>query len=295
MQLPEATPNATTQQARHWCYQSQVTCGGNCIGPDGWATVAGACGRRTQSPINIVTRRTLPDRRLTPFTFTGYQEAFHSFITNKGRTVQVDLPATAKVQGGDLAMPYKAVQLHLHLGKDGGLGSEHTIDGERYPMELHIVNIKEEYNSLADALKDPAGVGVLGFFYEQSGSSNKKYDSIINALNTINKPSSNTTLSGVSLDMFIPSQCNMTSYFRYQGSLTTPPCAEAVVWTIFENTIPLSRQQLAAFSQLQFADGKPMVGTYRPNQPLNGRQVYRSGNQVVLVSTLLLITSGTRE
>ncbi|CAB1348964.1 unnamed protein product, partial [Coregonus sp. 'balchen'] len=199
-----------------WCYQSQVTCGGNCI-------------------------------------------------------VQVDLPATAKVQGGDLAMPYKAVQLHLHLGKDGGLGSEHTIDGERYPMELHIVNIKEEYNSLADALKDPAGVGVLGFFYEQSGSSNKKYDSIINALNTINKPSSNTTLSGVSLDMFIPSQCNMTSYFRYQGSLTTPPCAEAVVWTIFENTIPLSRQQLAAFSQLQFADGKPMVGTYRPNQPLNGR------------------------
>ncbi|KAK6295938.1 hypothetical protein J4Q44_G00336510 [Coregonus suidteri] len=244
----------------NWCYQSQVTCGGNCIGPDGWATVAGACGRRAQSPINIVTRRTLPDRRLTPFTFTGYQEAFHSFITNKGRTVQVDLPATAKVQGGDLAMPYKAVQLHLHLGKDGGLGSEHTIDGERYPME-------------------------------QSGSSNKKYDSIINALNTINKPSSNTTLSGVSLDMFIPSQCNMTSYFRYQGSLTTPPCAEAVVWTIFENTIPLSRQQLAAFSQLQFADGKPMVGTYRPNQPLNGRQVYRSGNQVVLVSTLLLITS----
>jgi hypothetical protein len=32
--------------------------------------------------------------------------------------------------------------------------------------QLHIVNIKEEYNSLAEALKDTAGVGVLGFFYE---------------------------------------------------------------------------------------------------------------------------------
>ncbi|CDQ81612.1 unnamed protein product [Oncorhynchus mykiss] len=205
--------------------------------------------------------------------------------------VQVDLPATAKVQGGDLAVPYKAIQLHLHLGKDGGPGSEHTIDGEQYPMELHIVNIKEEYNSLDEALKDLAGVGVLGFFYEQSGSSNKKYESIINALNSINMPSSNTTLSDVSLDMFIPSQSNMTSYFRYQGSLTTPPCEEAVVWTVFKNTIPLSRQQLDAFSRLQFADGKPMVGTYRPVQPLNGRPVYRSGSQVILVSTLLLITS----
>uniref|UniRef100_A0A4W5RJ44 Carbonic anhydrase n=1 Tax=Hucho hucho TaxID=62062 RepID=A0A4W5RJ44_9TELE len=250
----------------------------SCEGPDGWATVAGACGGKAQSPINIVTRRTLPDGRLTPFTFAGYQEAFHSFITNNGRTVKVDLPATAKVQGGDLAVPYKAVQLHLHLGKDGGPGSEHTIDGEQYPMELHIVNIKEEYNSLDEALKDLAGVGVLGFFYEvffslilQNVLQNEKID--------------------VSLDMFIPSQSNMTSYFRYQGSLTTPPCAEAVVWTIFKNTIPLSRQQLAAFSQLQFADGKPMVGTYRPVQPLNGRLVYRSGSQVILVSTLLLITS----
>ncbi|XP_020363622.1 carbonic anhydrase 4 isoform X1 [Oncorhynchus kisutch] len=276
---------------KDWCYQSQVTCGGHCTGPDGWTTVAGACGGKAQSPINIVTRRTLPDGRLTPFTFAGYQEAFHSLITNNGRTVHVDLPATAKVQGGDLAVPYKAIQLHLHLGKDGGPGSEHTIDGERYPMELHIVNIKEEYNSLDEALKDLTGVGVLGFFYEQSGSSNKKYDSIINALNSINMPSSNTTLSDVSLDMFIPSQSNMTSYFRYQGSLTTPPCEEAVVWTVFKNTIPLSRQQLDAFSRLQFADGKPMVGTYRPVQPLNGRLVYRSGSQVILVSTWLLITS----
>lgn len=44
--------------------------------------------------------------------------------------------------------------------------------------------------------------------------------------------------------MLIPSQSNMTSYFRYDGSLTTPACEESVVWTMFENTIPLSRQQV---------------------------------------------------
>lgn len=31
---------------------------------------------------------------------------------------------------------YKTLQLHLHWGRDGGLGSEHTIDGERFPMEV---------------------------------------------------------------------------------------------------------------------------------------------------------------
>lgn len=56
---------------------------------------------------------------------------------------------------------------------------------------------------------------------------------------------SNTTLGGVSLDMFILPQENMSRYFRYSGSLTTPNCSEAVTWTLFESTIPLSRKQVA--------------------------------------------------
>lgn len=186
---------------------------------------------------------------------------------------------------------YKALQLHLHWGKDGGPGSEHTIDGERFPMEMHIVHIKEEYKSLSQAVRDRTGVAVLGFFFEESKSANKKFDPLINALKYIKQPGSSTTLKGVSLEMLIPSQKNMTKYFRYDGSLTTPNCAEAVVWTLFENTIPLSRKQLAAFCQLQFPHGKQMVKTYRPVQPLNGRQVYYSGGHVALVNIVLFIMS----
>lgn len=53
-----------------------------------------------------------------------------------------------------------------------------------------------------------------------------------------------TTLKGVTLEMFTPPQKNMTKYFRYDGSLTTPDCAEAVVWSLFEYPIPLSREQV---------------------------------------------------
>ncbi|MEQ2218037.1 hypothetical protein XENOCAPTIV_028332 [Xenoophorus captivus] len=95
-------------------------------------------------------------------------------------TVKVGIPITSTISGGGLLTTYKAVQFHLHWGKDGGLGSEHTIDGEQYPMELR------------------------------------------------------------------------------------------------------------AFSKVQFRDSKSMVNNFRPIQPLNGRQVFRSGSAMLLVSSTLL-------
>ncbi|XP_041797170.1 carbonic anhydrase 4b [Chelmon rostratus] len=274
-----------------WCYQSQVTCNHTCTGPEEWGAISQHCSGRVQSPVNIVTRKLKRDERLTPFEFTGYQETFHGRLINNGHSVQLDLPPSIKIKDANLTATYKALQLHLHWGKDGGPGSEHTIDGERLPGEMHIVHIKEEYDSLAEASKDSMGVAVLGFFFQESKSANKKYDPLINALKNITEPNNSTELRGVSLEMLTLPQKNMTKYFRYDGSLTTPDCAEAVVWTLFEDTIPLSMKQLTAFSQLLFSDQKQMVNTYRPVQPLNGRQVYYSGGHVALVSTGLLIMS----
>ncbi|KAL2096735.1 hypothetical protein ACEWY4_008883 [Coilia grayii] len=287
-----------TSLGAEWCYQSQVTCAKPCQGPLKWPEVAATCGGKAQSPINIVTKKTLTDGRLQPLSYTGYQYAFQSDIINNGHSgnfcvhiVQVNLPDSAKIEGGNLESSYKAIQLHFHWGADGGPGSEHTIDGEQYPMEMHIVHIKQRYHSLSEALKDKSGVAVLGFFYQESGSSNRKYDSVINALKNIIRPGTNTTLYDLSLETLIPSHSDLTVYYRYQGSLTTPQCDEAVVWTVFENTIPLSKQQLSAFSQLSFADGQKMTSTFRPVQPLYGREVYRSSAVAVWVNSGLLLCS----
>ncbi|KAG7224490.1 hypothetical protein INR49_015014 [Caranx melampygus] len=243
--------------AGDWCYQTQSTCDHTCNVPEKWNHANSACGGRKQSPINVVTRKTLKDERLTPFQFKNYQQIFTGTIKNNGHSVQVGVPHVSTISGGGLPTTYKAVQFHLHWGTNGGPGSEHTIDGEQYPME-------------------------------PSTSGNRKYDSIINALQYIRNTNDNTSLQSISLTQLIPSEQNLTSYYRYQGSLTTPGCTEAVIWTLFENPIPLSMDQLKAFSQLKFHDGKPMVGTFRPVQPLNGRQVYRSGSVVILASSALL-------
>uniref|UniRef100_A0A9J8CFW1 Carbonic anhydrase n=1 Tax=Cyprinus carpio carpio TaxID=630221 RepID=A0A9J8CFW1_CYPCA len=274
-----------------WCYQTQASCESPCNGPDLWSKVNAECGKNRQSPINIVTKKTKLDERLTPFKFTGYQTLFDSTMKNNGHSVKVSIPITATVSGGNLGETYKAVQFHLHWGTNGGPGSEHTIDGEQYPMELHIVHMKQRYNRLEDALRDPSGVAVLGFFYEVSSSANKKYDLFTQGLRSIQNTNGNTTLSKISLNQLILSEANMTNYYRYDGSLTTPGCTEAVVWTVFENPIPLDGEQLQAFSNLKFSDGKQMVGTFRPVQPRNGRVVYRSSGVAVVASAVLILVS----
>ncbi|XP_060768264.1 carbonic anhydrase 4-like [Neoarius graeffei] len=273
----------------NWCYQSQVTCESRCVGPDAWSEVGKDCMKNRQSPINIVTRKTVVDDSLTPLKFTGYQEAFNGILVNNGHTVTMSVTHLASVSGGNLGATYKALQFHFHWGEDGGPGSEHTIDGEQYPMEMHIVHIRNDFKSLEEALKDPKGVAVLGFFYEKSKSANKKYDGLIQAVRKVESTDTNTTVSGISLSNLISSEENMTKYFRYEGSLTTPNCTESVVWTVFENPIPLSKDQLSVFSSLKFHDDKKMIKTFRPVQPLNDRKVYRSSSTVIMLSFTLLL------
>ncbi|XP_078101711.1 carbonic anhydrase 4-like [Sander vitreus] len=259
--------------------------------PGLWGQTYSNCDGTSQSPINIITRKTLKDERLTPFIFTNYQEIFSDAITNIGYSVKVGVPHLSTISGGGLPTTYKAVQIHIHWGKNGGPGSEHTINGEQYPMELHIVHIKNDYADLTTALSDPEGVAVLGFFYEKSNRANQRYDPIITALPSIAALDSETPLESISLAQLIPPVKNLTSYYRYKGSLTTPECNEAVIWTVFESPIPLSMDQLTVFSEVQFEDGTPMVGNFRPVQPLNGRQVFRSGGAVILVSSALLLAA----
>lgn len=63
--------------------------------------------------------------------------------------VQLDLPVGMRIKGGNLTTPYKAVQLHLHWGKDGGPGSEHTIDGEQFPMEVRNMGMDVCYKYIS--------------------------------------------------------------------------------------------------------------------------------------------------
>ncbi|XP_062392965.1 carbonic anhydrase IV c [Sardina pilchardus] len=262
---------------RPWCYHSQYSCDDTCEEPGKWSHLFPECGGQRQSPINIVTSTVQYDPDLHPFTFEGHDHISNITVDHLGHSAHFALPQSVRIRGGGLASVYKALQFHLHWGVEAGPGSEHTVDGERYPMELHIVHIKEEYQSLEEAESDSAGIAVLGFFFEASQEDNPHFDTVLEALRRVRFIGNTSSVAAFKLSDIIPPAHELSAYYRYAGSMTTPACNEAVIWTIFHRTLPASHRQLVEVAgEVWYWTGKPMTNIFRPAQQLNGRVVSRS-------------------
>ncbi|NIG62014.1 carbonic anhydrase 4 [Pontoporia blainvillei] len=187
----------------------------------------------------------------------------------------------ASIAGGGLATRYRATQLHLHWSKVLDWGSEHSFDGDRFAMEMHMVHEKEKGTSRnTNKNQDPKDeIAVLAFMVE-AGSENVNFQPLVQALSDIPNPNMNTTLKdNISLFDLLPKEEKLRHYFRYLGSLTTPGCDEKVVWTVFQEPIQLHKDQILAFSQKLYYDNEKklkMTDNVRPLQPRGQRQVFRS-------------------
>ncbi|NXQ11698.1 CAH15 anhydrase, partial [Peucedramus taeniatus] len=280
----------------HWCYRSQKCEQPQCEGPAQWHETNAECKGRRQSPVNIVTRNVVYEKSLKPLTFEGYDVKGSAKwdLENNGHTVKVALDTSPKVGGGGLGRKYKAVEFHFHwgvLGEQQNIpGSEHSIDGEKYPMELHIVHIREDVPDVTEAKKTPDGLAVLAFFVK-ADEENKSYETLLRELKNIKYKGQSAKVDPLPLSSLLPPEEDLERYYRYDGSLTTPDCYQGVIWTIFETPVMLSQLQLSQFSALHF-DGKnstPMVENFRPAQPLNGRRVLWSGASIALPTAQLLL------
>ncbi|KFW89526.1 Carbonic anhydrase 4, partial [Phalacrocorax carbo] len=291
----------------HWCYQSQKYEQPHCEDPRQWHLIDVTCKGNKQSPINIVTKNVVYEKDLKPLNFEGYDVKGSSKwnIENNGHTgkyFKVTLSTTPKIGGGGLGRKYKAIEFHLHWGVQGVQqylpGSEHSIDGEKQAMELHIVHIRDDVSDIKEAKKNPAGVAVLAFFIKVE-EENKNFAPLINELENIKYKGKTAQMEPLPLSSLLPPEEDLAKYYRYEGSLTTPDCHEGVIWTVFEKPIELSISQISQFSTVHF-DGKnstTMVENFRPVQFLNERKVYWSSASTLLptakVLTLVLILTYT--
>ncbi|NXN97933.1 CAH4 anhydrase, partial [Rhinopomastus cyanomelas] len=280
----------------HWCYQSQKYEQPHCEDPRQWYLVDASCEGKKQSPINIVTRNVVYDKSLKPLSFEGYDVKGTSkwAMENNGHTVKVTLGTSPKIGDGGLNRKYKAVEFHLHWGAQGTKhyypGSEHSVDGEKQAMELHIVHIREDVLDVTEAKKTPEGLAVLAFFIKVE-EENLNYESLINELENIKYKGQTAQLEPLPLSSLLPPAEELGNYYRYVGSLTTPDCHEGIIWTVFEKPIELSLSQVAQFSTLHF-DGKNsthMAENFRPVQFLYERKVYRSSASSTLLPPAALV------
>jgi carbonic anhydrase len=163
-------------------------------------------------------------------------------IVNNGHTVQIDVGPGSWLRVGD--DNFQLLQFHFHSP------SEHQINGELFPLEGHFVH--------QNASGTLAVVGVLF----RSGEWNTDLARIGSAApEEFNQPEA-IDLNIANLDLYR----NHDSYYRYDGSLTTPPCTEGLQWYVLKDPGYIAPEQAAQFVQLIGEDA-------RGPQPINARIV----------------------
>ncbi|XP_040276616.1 carbonic anhydrase 9 isoform X2 [Bufo bufo] len=241
-----------------------------------WDKYFPECGGTAQSPINVDIQNVAFDPWLRPIQLSGYNLTAGGTLKleNNMHTVVLKLPDSLKIVGG-LPHIYEAAQLHFHWGSDSSPGSEHTVNGIRFPGEIHVVYFNSEYQSIDQALNQSGGLAVLAAFIEEGPEDNEAYEHLLSHLEEVKDGGESREIPGFDIRGLLPQQ--LDRYFRYNGSLTTPPCLQTVNWTIFNQTVPLSARQLAILEDTIHHDHDHILQmNFREPQALNGRVVLSS-------------------
>ena len=158
---------------------------------------------------------------------------------------------------------FTPLQFHFHSP------SEHSVEGKLYDLEVHFVHTKEASNSGAGEIPG----AVIAVFFDtlvDDGTNNDFLDSFFTSVDT------RTQFDNyVKVSEFLAT-IDMTDYWSYDGSLTTPPCTEGIKWSVIKKVQPISPAQLLRFTSrmsglTEFAGGK---GNNRVVQPLNKRTLF---------------------
>ncbi|KAK7469726.1 hypothetical protein BaRGS_00036257, partial [Batillaria attramentaria] len=210
-------------------------------GPRTWSKMFPACSGRRQSPVNINTSQ-VRYQRMPEVDFFNFQPLADTFMfTNDGFTVRLIPRQVEHVTGLDTqGSTFTLAEIHFHWSSQHRQGSEHAINGVRFPMEMHVMTFATKYGSLDRARAKPDGFAVLAVIFD-IGAENPAMWPIIASNSMLDSVGDAVPLAGLDLKELLPD--NTSPYFRYRGSLTTPPCSENVLWTVCEHVQTMSQQQ----------------------------------------------------
>lgn len=142
---------------------------------------------------------------------------------------------------------YEGLQFHFHSG------SEHTIDGKRFDLEMHTVHQARE---AANGFQYSA-VGIIfsveDYTADLTQAERNVIDAFFNGLKwdvETGEATSDLVLYGDLMEMV-----DSNKRWIYKGSVTTPPCATFVYWNVLSTIYPISREHLNLFIEKQLGQG----------------------------------------
>lgn len=233
--IPFAVGLASCKKHADWGYTGSK-------GPQNWgklATEYATCDSgKKQSPVNIISAVDI-DLPVIAFDYAKTSQE----ILNNGHTIQISFGTGNSITISGKSFELK--QFHFHAP------SENQVDGKSFPMEAHFVHASKE-----------GKLAVVGVFIER-GAKNEELEKAWKGMpkNAGEKGKLESEISA--LKLFPVSR----DYYRFEGSLTTPPCSEGVEWMVMKKTVQASADQIKKFSDLM------KHPTNRPVQKINERKI----------------------
>jgi carbonic anhydrase len=221
----------------HWSYVGDE-------GPEHWAELSARYALcrdgKNQSPVDLVADYHVG---LPELVFEYHGTPINE--TNNGHTIMLKVSGENFLVVPEKAWRFQLLQGHFHSP------SEHTINGESFPMEIHLVHASEG-----------GQIAVVGVMVEE-GEENAMLNRIWSFMPENVGDSTESPLTVFEAGVLPPTR----NYFSYDGSLTTPPCTEGIQWIVLRDPLTASAEQIERFK------GRVGPSTNRPTQPHNARMI----------------------
>ncbi|KAK7404758.1 hypothetical protein VNO78_05715 [Psophocarpus tetragonolobus] len=221
------------------------------IGPFNWGDIKpewSLCKNGSmQSPIDLLNERVQIVSHLG--TLQKNYSPSNATLKNRGHDIKLEwLAGTSYLQMN--GTQYALKQFHWHSP------SEHTIDGKRLDLELHMVH------------ETPSGqTAVIGILYK-TGRPDHFLSLLTKHLEAVSNSIGAEIEVGVMDPRLVKIGTSTTLYYRYIGSLTTPPCTEDIAWTMLREVRSVSMEQIKLLRDAVHDDSDANA---RPLQPVNNR------------------------